>query len=115
MKRALLPAFGLAIAAVATFTAATFAEAQRRDRRMRIINNTSRTMEVFQASNVRSDSWEEDMLGDKVVNPGGYFTANINDGTGACVFDFRAKFKGGGEATKKNVNVCQIETFTFND
>ena len=82
---------------------------------MRIINNTGLTMEVFQASNTRRNSWEEDILGDEVVRPGGSFTANINDGTGACMFDFRAKFRGGGELVKRNVNVCRIETFTFND
>jgi hypothetical protein len=82
---------------------------------VKIINNTSETMEVFQASNVRRSTWEEDVLGDKVVRPGGSFVANIDDGSGACLFDFRAKFKDGGVATKKNVNVCELETFTFND
>lgn len=91
------------------------AQAQQLDRRVRIINNTGYTMVSFQASNVRRRNWEEDILGRSVVRPGGSFVANINDGTGYCMFDFRAKFQGGRQAERRNVNVCKITSWTIND
>lgn len=106
-------AIALTAIVVAAFTATSGASAA--DRRVRIINGTSYTMVAFQASNVKSKSWEEDMLGSRVLQPGMSVMANIDDGTGYCLYDFRAKFEGGREATKRKVDVCKIGTFTFND
>lgn len=89
--------------------------AEAADRRVKIINNTDYTMIKFQASNTKRKSWEEDMLGKSTVSPGGSFVANINDGTGACMFDFRATFQGNREATRRNINVCKITSWTIND
>ena len=114
----------LGLVAVTTLTAVVLAPAigatsqalaQQLDRRVRIINNTSYTMISFQASNVRRGSWEEDILGRSVVRPGGSFVANVNDGTGFCMFDFRAKFQGGRQAERRNVNVCKITSWTINN
>jgi hypothetical protein len=109
MKRALIPALALA-----AFAMPHAAEAQS-DRRVRIINNTGYTMTTFQASNTRRSGWEEDMLGRSVVQPGGSFVANINDRTGACMFDLRAKFSGGRTAERRGINVCKITSWTINN
>ena len=114
MKRALFMAAG-AVAILLMAGAATTAQAQQLDRRVRIINNTNYTMISFQASNVRRKSWEEDMLGRSTVRPGGNFVANINDGSGYCMFDLRAKFQGGRQAERRNVNVCKITSWTINN
>ncbi len=108
----------LALAAVAFAPGIEFtapADAQNLNRRVRIINNTRFVMTNFQASNVRRRSWEEDMLGRSVVQPGGSFVANINDGTGFCMFDLRAKFQGGRQAERRNVNVCTVSSWTINN
>jgi hypothetical protein len=115
MKKSIL---ALSVLALTTFSAATLApstDVAALDRKVRIINGTSYTMVAFQASNVKSKSWEEDMLGSRVLQPGMSVMANVDDGTGYCLYDFRAKFEGGREATKRQVNVCKIGTFTFND
>lgn len=91
------------------------AAADAADRRVIIKNGTSITMTAFQASNTSEDDWEENMLDGRVLEPGQEIIANIDDDSGACLFDFRAQFEGGREATKREVNVCQIEIFTFND
>lgn len=116
MKRALVTALALTAAAFAPgLEFAAPADAQQLNRRVRIINNTSYTMTSFQASNVRRRTWEEDMLGRSVVRPGGSFVANINDGTGFCMFDLRAKFQGGRQAERRNVNVCSVSSWTINN
>ena len=39
--------------------------------------------------------------------------ADIDDGTKACIYDFKAVFADGDTVVKKKVNVCEISTFTF--
>ena len=113
MKRALLTALALGIITFApAFDFTPSAEAQALNRRVRIINNTSYTMTSFQASNVQRRNWEEDMLGRSVIRPGGNFVANINDNSGFCMFDLRAKFQGGRQAERRNFNVCKEASWT---
>ncbi len=83
------------------------AEAQQ-NRWVRIYNDSSRTITMFHASNVNRGSWEEDILGSSVLGSGESIRININDGTGACRFDLKATFSGGGTVTRMNVNVCGV-------
>ena len=76
------------------------------DRRVRIINDTSQTMTMFHASNVNTTDWQEDILGNDVVRPGGSVMVNINDGTGHCRYDLRATFADGERVVRRNFNVC---------
>lgn len=84
------------------------------DRRVNIVNKTGYTMMEFYASNVDAKTWEEDILGKHVLESGQSVLINIDDGTGYCLYDFRAVFSDGDEVTKARVNVCEIGTFTFN-
>ena len=40
---------------------------------------------------------------------------NIDDGTGACIYDFKAVFSNGNEATRGKINVCEIGEYTYTD
>jgi len=75
------------------------------NRVMDIVNNSNLTMTHFYASNTSRSTWGPDQLGSSVLGPGRYMTINFDDGTGACVFDFRARFSTGQELTAR-VNVC---------
>jgi hypothetical protein len=92
------------------FLAADTAGAQ--DRRVRIINASNVTVNSFQASNTTRKSWEEDILGSSVLAPGQSVMVNINDGTGACMFDFRASLANGRKVESYGMNVCQISSWT---
>lgn len=83
------------------------------DRKVDIINKTGMQLKHFHASNTGTNDWEEDILGRDVLDDGETFEANIDDGTGACKFDFKGTFVSGQELIKRNVDVCQISTFTF--
>lgn len=85
----------------------------RQDRRVRIHNNTGWTMLRFYASNVNTRDWEEDILGDDVLSSGSSIMMNIDDGTGACRFDFKAEFTNGQELIRNNVNVCEIADYYY--
>jgi hypothetical protein len=86
--------------------------ATAQDRRVKVINATNITMNSFFASNVNRKSWEEDILGNSVIGPGQSMMVNINDGTGACMFDFRAVMADGRKVESYGMNVCQITSWT---
>ena len=86
--------------------------AAAQDRRVRIINASNVTVNSFQASNTSRKSWEEDILGSSVLAPGQSVMVNINDGTGACMFDFKAVLANGRKVELYGMNVCQISSWT---
>ncbi|MDP2116632.1 MAG: hypothetical protein Q8J71_04480 [Brevundimonas sp.] len=90
--------------------------AQSRDglnRRVRIHNNTGWTMLRFYASDSRITSWQEDMLGRGTLAAGRSVMMNIDDGSGACLYDFKAEFTNGQVLTRYNVNVCRIADYYY--
>lgn len=89
----------------------TFAEAA--NRKVDIENGTNKDIVEFYASNTGTDDWEEDILGQDVLAPDEVFEADIDDGTGACFFDFKAVFSDGESHVRRKVNVCKISTFTY--
>ncbi|MGJ3262705.1 MAG: hypothetical protein ACFE0R_05650 [Salinarimonas sp.] len=83
------------------------------NREVTIVNETGVTMTHFYASNVDRTSWEEDILGNDVLQSGYSVPIDIDDGSGQCLFDFRALFADGDEIVDEAVNVCEIGTFTY--
>ncbi|MGY2051366.1 hypothetical protein [Methylobacterium sp. JK268] len=83
------------------------------NRHVDIVNKTGLTLKHFYASSIGSNNWEEDILGRDTIANGETFDIDIDDGTGACRFDFRAVFQNGSEIIKRNINVCEISTFTY--
>ncbi len=89
--------------------------AQAQDRRIRLINESSQTIEKFHASNVGRTGWEEDVLGRRVIRPGQSLVINLNDGSGYCRFDFLTVMANGTKIEKRNVDVCKLETYRITD
>ncbi len=89
------------------------ASASAADRNVDVVNQTGQTMVHFYASNTGTDSWEEDILGhDKLAN-GDTQPVNIDDGSGACRFDFKAVFADGSSSVRRGVDVCKVSSFTY--
>ena len=104
-------ALGAALALSSLYTA----PAQAEDRRVRIINDTRHTMVRFYASNSSRTTWEEDILGQRVLPAGNSVMINIDDGSGACLYDFKAVFDDGDELTRSQINVCQISEYRYTE
>lgn len=105
---------GIFAAALVAMVAGFALPAVAEDRRVEIVNETGFTMTHFYGSNKKTDSWEEDILGDDVLPSGSSVMINFDDGTGYCVFDFRAVFEDGDEVVEHDINVCEIGTYTYN-
>jgi len=112
MKLILKSAIAAIVVALALFSSVTSAAAL--DRRVKIINNTGYTMVRFYGSHRDAQTWQEDILGNDVLPAGSSVTINFNDGTGYCIFDFRAEFENGAVSEVWNQNICELATFTFN-
>ena len=89
------------------------ANADAYDRRIVLVNHSSQTIARFYASNVGADNWQEDILGRSTVRPGQQVRINLNDGSGYCRFDFRTVAASGEVLVRRNVNVCEVTTYTL--
>ncbi|WP_102960970.1 hypothetical protein [Mangrovicella endophytica] len=100
----------------AALAATAFASAALAENREVTVNNrTSGNIVQFFASNTGTNNWEEDILGVDVLAPGESVDVDIDDGTGACGFDFKAVFDDGATAVKGGVDVCEISEFDFTE
>ncbi|NJC41607.1 hypothetical protein GGQ87_001865 [Brevundimonas alba] len=102
-----------ALMTAATLGSMGFQSRDGQDRRVLIINQTGVTMTHFYASNSGQDNWEEDILGSEVLPSGRSIRINIDDGTGACVYDFRARFVDGDVLNRYRINVCEITEYRY--
>lgn len=108
-RRAVLAA---AISAVA-FGTMGFQSNDGKDRHVRIINATGVTLTHFYASNSGEADWQEDILGQDVLPSGSSVRINIDDGSGACIYDFKARFADGDELLRYRINVCEITEYRY--
>lgn len=90
--------------------------AQSRDgmnRRVRIHNQTGWTMTGFQVAEARSRAWQDDLIAARPVTTGASWVATVDDGSGACVYVFRAEFANGQTLERTPINVCEIADYYF--
>lgn len=104
-------AFAAAVLSSVLFAAPALAA----DRRVEIANDTSYMIVEFYASSVGENSWEEDILGRDMLAPGESVVIDIDDGSGHCLYDFKAVFEDGDELKKGRINVCEIESYSYTD
>lgn len=83
------------------------------NRSVTVVNNSGTTITRFYGSNSGRSSWEEDILGNGVIPPGGSVSINFNDGSGACSFDFKAVFADGSSAVEPGIDVCRVSVVTI--
>jgi hypothetical protein len=86
------------------------------NRYVRIINHASASIRYLYASNVDRDDWQEDLLGPfRVLTPNHYIDANIDDGTGHCLYDIKAVLSDRRVAITRGLNVCTNGSWTVTD
>jgi hypothetical protein len=88
------------------------AQGDRYDRRMVVINETGRIINNLYATNTGTKYWGRDLLGQNIIRPGERYLVDFNDGTGYCLFDFRAVLDNGRPIEQYKVNVCHYSTWT---
>ncbi len=103
----------LAMSACMDTTTASSSNGVVANRNVVIANATGRTIWRFYGSRASTSSWEEDILGSRVLSSGSSVNIDFDDGTGACIFDMKAEFRDGTSIVQSGVNVCSVSRVTF--
>lgn len=107
------PREGGAAGAIAVRAAGPVRSRDAHSRRVRVHNQTGWTMTRFYALAARPNAREANLLGVEALASGGSWALDLDDGSGACVFDFRAEFANSQTLIRQGVNVCQIADYYF--
>jgi hypothetical protein len=83
------------------------------NRHVSIHNDSAQPIREFYASRIGIDDWEEDILGRDTLAAGASVDVNIDDGSGSCLFDFKAVFADGTSKTRSRINVCVVSEYHF--
>ncbi len=94
-------------AAVATAFVASNVSADTLNRQVVVHNITDTTVERLYITNSDYSDWLRDTLRpDQVMYSDQEINYNVDDGTGHCLYDFKAVFKGGAVREGYQLNVC---------
>lgn len=87
--------------------------ADGRNREMTLRNRTGESIYYIYWSNVAANDWGDDRLGSDTLSKGDDWSVSVDDGSGACKFDFKAITEKEREIEKRNIDVCVDSTVTF--
>jgi hypothetical protein len=83
------------------------------DHHVTIVNATDTALVRFYASTSDKESWNGNMLTNRVIKPGESIRVNVVDGSDACLFDFRADFEDGDKLLHSKIDVCRISSYRY--
>lgn len=83
------------------------------NRNIAIQNRTGQTIMYLYWSNVAASGWGDDRLGSGVLANMQDWNVTVDDGSGACRFDFMARLADGRELEQRNINVCAVYVVQF--
>ncbi len=81
----------------------------------KVNNNTSFTIVRLYVSNSGHRSWEEDVLGQKVIPPGNSGWVEFEGNHDGCLYDLRAEFNDSDVVEDYQVNLCEGSEYTFHE
>ncbi|WP_454286627.1 hypothetical protein [Rhizobium arsenicireducens] len=110
MKR-LFPVAGL----LATVLFSTAAQAE--DLVFTLTNGTNSVLTRFYTSPVGVGSWEDDVFGSQVLEPGESIRLTIADGRTQCEYDMRFEFEEGSDldTTEDSQDLCALGSYTIHE
>ena len=106
-------AVGAAAVSLAILASAAFQTAGGPPRPVLIVNATGQTMTHFYASTPGFNVWEEDLLGEDVIPDGASARIDVENGSGRCLYDFRARLADGAVLDRRGINVCEITEYRY--
>ena len=103
------------LAGATLFTIGAMPSAESSDRRVEVVNGSHLAIVSFYASNIDSDRWQADILGNAMLPPGRHIRVNLDDGSSYCRFDLKARFIDGSSIIRHDVDICSITRYTLTD
>ena len=92
------------------FSNVAFAE----DVKFELANLSEYQIDEFYASPSNMDNWEEDILGQDVLEGGQTVTITIADGSDQCAYDLKAVEEDGTEHVMEDLDICKSPKVEFN-
>jgi hypothetical protein len=74
-------------------------------------NVSGQNIDIIQVSPVSSNSWGEDLLGDRVLRSGD--TVVVTPGAPGCMFDVRVTYHSHAQEWFRNINLCRTTRISF--
>ncbi len=109
-----LAAVGAALAASAAGQpAAAPAVGHAGDHPLAVTNSGGAVVSALYVAPSGSPDFSDDLLGKQVASVGKTVRVKVKDPAGACVFDVQFLMADGTTATRKGVNVCESDSYTF--
>ena len=98
----------LAFAAVAAFALLSGPAAATAQQDFTILNNTGSVIEQVFVSASKTDDWEDDVLGEDVLEDGGRVKIRFDKEEESCLFDIRVAYTDGETAVWHGINLCEV-------
>jgi hypothetical protein len=117
--RVILVPIGLAVMAVAGAALAQPAHVAppgpppAADHSLAVMNSGGAVVSAVYVAPSGSLDFSDDLLGKQVASVGKTVHVKVKDPGGSCVFDVQFLMADGTTVTKKAVNVCQSDSYTF--
>jgi hypothetical protein len=105
----------VAAMALASFASAASASNDGKNRKVLVQNVSSQQVNNLYASPITAKTWEEDLLGQRVLAAGSSIEANIDNGTNQCMFDLKVVMANGKTFEHRAVNVCAASKWVIGD
>lgn len=78
-----------------------------------LINKTGYPINEVYVSPSQSDDWQEDVLGQDVLNSGQYVNINFSRKTSACKWDLQVVYSDGETSAWENFDLCKTSNITI--
>jgi len=111
--RSVLLLFTLASALAGAASAQPAPPAPPGDHMLTLINSGGAVVTAIYVAPSGSLDFSDDLLGKQVASVGKTVHVKVKDPAGACLFDVQFLMTDGTVITRKGVNVCQSDTYTF--
>lgn len=105
------------IALAAAIIAASAVPSRAEDLKFQLTNGTSSVLTRFYSSPTGVNSWEEDVFGENVLNPGETVNITIADGRTVCKYDMRFEFDENSDldTTEDTQDLCALGSYTIHE
>lgn len=95
-------------------TAFAVAPAYAEDLVFMLDNKASLSIREFYASAVNVDDWEEDILGQDILEPSNFARITISNSQ-TCDYDLKIVFDDDREMEERGINLCDTGSYTVTD
>ena|SRR6266704_1799791 len=104
--------FAFAAAVVVAATVPALAEDAKQD--FRLVNRTGYELKALFVSPSKADEWQDDVLGQDVLEDGKAVNVHFSPKTRTCKFDLKVVYTDDdSSAIWQNINLCEVDKITI--